>query len=165
MATTQTLNKPTTMRGFGGFLRNKRWQKALRLLTGTCVCALFSLGVYFLTQNFSWWESADKYADHGRNYNLTPFDINDAARVCTNKTADRFGDQLVRSYVDYHSTRYDARLAIYKVFMHAQLGDLYLHSDAPIHCFVDPKQHIVTHYRSFEARKSLMTRAISFISL
>lgn len=108
-------------------------------------------------------EMPGKYFDPARDYQRMPFDMLDATRICEQKTQLKFGDTFVRSYVDQHSTRFDVARGIYKVFLFVHIGTTKVFEEAPVHCFVDPSQHMVSHYRSFEKRRSLMSRALSVL--
>ncbi|TVZ42086.1 hypothetical protein P886_1441 [Alteromonadaceae bacterium 2753L.S.0a.02] len=143
---------------------NGAFQHPVRLLMVLSLAVFSGLIIVYALQTFSERERPGKYFDPHRDYLRMPFDINDATGICTHKTELRFGEQLVRSHVDNHSTRYDPKLGIYKVFMSAQLGDLYIYEEAPVHCFVNPREHMISHYRTFEKRQSLMTRALKVIS-
>jgi|GEM_PF-3667427 len=117
-----------------------------------------------------YWQSGDKegvgqYLEPNRNYQLIPFDITDATAICSRKTAAKYGSMLVRSYVDRHSTRFDSSAGIYKVFMLAHVGSEAVFDEAAVHCFVNPSEYIISHYRTFEKkRESLINRSLDFFS-
>jgi len=101
------------------------------------------------------------YFDQNRDYTLIPFDELDATYVCNQETKDRYGEKLVRLTLDDHSTRFDNRLEIYKVFMIADLGSLRDFEELAVHCFVDPIEYAINHYRAFSTKQeSLWDKAV-----
>ncbi|WP_394203335.1 hypothetical protein [Marinagarivorans algicola] len=100
-----------------------------------------------------------------RNYALTPFDEIDAQKICQLKTESVHGSQLVMSYLDSHSSRFETRTGMYKMFLVAHIGTLDDYEEARVHCHVNPKQHQVRHYKTvFPRRASLMSRAFQFFT-
>lgn len=120
-----------------------------------------------------WWygshydpEIPGKYQDSGRNYAMLPFDMTDAQNICQAKTKTRYGEILVRTQVDYHSTRYEEKSGLYKIFMSAHLGDNKIYDEATVYCFVNPDEYMIEHFRVVQTdQKSLMARAKSLFGL
>lgn len=120
-----------------------------------------------------WWygtsydpETPNQYLDPNRNYATLPFDMLDAQNICQVKTEARYGDTLLRTQVDSHSTRYEENSGQYKVFMSAHLGNNQIYDEAMVYCFVDADEYVIDHYRVVQSdQKSLMARAKSFFSL
>ena len=101
--------------------------------------------------------------DISRNYKLAPFDIIDAADACRAQTQQRFGNSLARSYMDEHSTRWDDDAGLYKIFMFAYTGSTNHYKEVAVHCFVDPKKHVLAYYRTIDLNKtSLVSKALKF---
>ncbi len=135
-----------------------------KVCSGLAVLATLLYGLLWYGQNYDR-EMPGKYYDSARDYQKIPFDMTDATTICKQKTLARYGKDLVRSYVDEHSTRYEANIATYKIFMHAHLGTKTLYSEASVHCFVDPFEYMVSHYRIYEPKRdSLMNRALNFFA-
>ncbi|SMF24601.1 hypothetical protein SAMN02745866_01607 [Alteromonadaceae bacterium Bs31] len=139
-----------------------------RLLLALKVMAGFSL-VSFILYALFWYghtydrELPGKYFDSARDYRQIPFDMLDAYSICKHKTKIRYGSELVRSYIDQHSTRFEPGKGIYKIFMSAHIGSKTYYDEAAVHCFVDPSEFMVSHFRIFEPkRESLMSKALSF---
>jgi len=105
-------------------------------------------------------EQAGKYYDQTRDYKQIPFDMTDATGICRNKTKLKFGEQFVRAHVDVQSSRYEIRSGTFKIFMSADVGNKFIYQEAHVHCFVDPSEYMVSHYRTFEGSDSLMDRSI-----
>jgi hypothetical protein len=100
-----------------------------------------------------------------RNYNLTPFDELDAQQICQHQSRESHGNQLVLSYLDTHSSRFEPRTGFYNVFLIAHIGTRSSYDEAVIHCYVDPQQHLINYYKTvYPLRASLMSRALKFFS-
>jgi len=137
---------------------------AIRLSIWFSLSGLAFYGLLWYGRNYDQ-EAPGKYYNDKRDYQKMPFDIIDALAVCKQKTQVRYGEMLVRAYVDSHSTRFENRAGIYKVFVFAHIGTRQIYDEAMVHCFVDPDEYMVTHYRVFEPEKaSLMSRAWNAIT-
>ncbi len=102
------------------------------------------------------------YFDENRDYSRLPFDELDATNACRAESKARFGDTLVRLTLDNHSTRFELREGMYKIFMKADVGSLRDYEEHDVHCFVDPDVYTVDYYRTFSSKqKSLLNRALS----
>lgn len=98
-----------------------------------------------------------------RNYSQTPFDVLDAHQICQHQSRETHGDRLLMSYVDLHSSRYEQATGTYKIFLNAHIGDRDNYDEAIIHCHIDPKAHLISHYKTvYPTKASLMSRALSF---
>ncbi len=82
-----------------------------------------------------------------RNFALAPFNLNDAIGICKHKSANKIGDQLLRTYPDWHSSRYENKRAEYLVALHADVGTLHIYDKAYIYCYVDPTDYVVTYFK------------------
>lgn len=101
--------------------------------------------------------------DEDRNYELLPFDMLDAERYCRLTLEQRYGDDLVQQYVDAHSSRMDAEVGLFKVFMVIHVGNQKEYNRDVVHCFVDPERRLMTHFRVINLKRaSLMSRATKF---
>jgi|GEM_PF-2554780 hypothetical protein len=141
------------------------WQvPGIRLVAGVLVSLLCASVFYWWGQNYDK-ESPGKYFDANRDYTQIPFGMLDATDICAAKTSKRFSEQLVMSYVDYHSTHWEADKNLYKVFMLAHVGNPQIYSEVSVHCFVDPTHYMVDHYRTFAPKRdSLMSRAVKLFT-
>lgn len=136
----------------------------IKVLGGVVAFTGVVLACWLYGQNFDP-ERSGKYREENRDYSLLPFDMLDAQNICRIKTKLRYGDVLVRSLIDDHSTRYESSSGLYKVFMFAHLGSAQVYDEANIHCFVNPDEYMVEHYRVFQSKqKSIMDRAISLLN-
>lgn len=132
------------------------------LLTGATL-VLGYLGATFLGSMQDTKDLQQLFLEDGRDFSLAPFDMLDATRYCQLKTQLTYGDNLTQSYIDEYSTRVDSSSGIYKVFMVAHIGKQSQSQEKAVHCFVDPEDRLVTHYRSFDRYKtSLISKAIRF---
>ncbi len=134
----------------------------ISLLLGVS-CVLICLGVFLFKQHIEDQEFKRVLLEEGRNYDLAPFDMVDATHYCNLKIKLRYGEHLVQSYIDENSTRVDPKSGLYKVFMIAYVGDRVMKQEKSVHCFVDPEEHVVTHFRSWDRyQTSLVSKAIRF---
>ena len=148
--------------------KQQRWLPAVKVLAAvTFVLALLGgcLVYWVKHQDQNTYDPyADIYMAQDRNYQLTPFDILDATHYCQHETERKFGDQLALSYVDEHSTRYDADKGLYKIFMVAHVGTLDDYEETNVHCFVDQYRYKLTHYRTIKVKDpGIMSKAWKFI--
>ncbi len=105
------------------------------------------------------------YMSATRDYQLVPFDMLDAQHYCQSQTEAKYGDQLVLSYVDGHSTRHDTEKGLYKIFLVAHVGKVSNYQETAIHCFVDQYQYKLTHFRTIKLRDAnLMTRVLKMFN-
>lgn len=138
------------------------------------VCKIFmGLGAAVSAVAGIWWygshydpEMPGKYLDETRNYTMLPFDMFDAQNICQAKAKTRYGETLVRTLVDSHSTRYEEKSGLYKIFMSAHLGDNKIYDEATVYCFVSADEYMIEHFRVIKTdQKSLMARAKSLFTL
>ncbi len=136
------------------------------ILLALALC--LTLGILALTFNKLYTtqgNSAITEFNQSRNYTQTPFDEIDAQKICQLQTKNVHGSQLIMSYLDSHSSRFEARTGMYKIFLVAHIGTLNEYEEAKIHCHVSPKQHQVRHYKTvFPKSASLMSRAFKFFN-
>lgn len=98
-----------------------------------------------------------------RNYDMTPFDELDAQNICQLQTQEVHGKQLLTSYIDVHSSRFEPSAGVYKIFLVAHLGTRSHYEEAAIHCQINPYQHNIKHYKTvFSKNSSIMSRALKF---
>lgn len=95
---------------------------------------------------------AEVYTPAQRDFQQIPFDMLDATHYCETHTRNRYGEELALTYVDEHSTRFDADKGLYKVFMVAHIGSLSEYKKTAIYCFVDKYRYKVTHYRAIDGK-------------
>ena len=118
----------------------------------------FIFALSFLDSNYV---KSRPYFDPHRDYSRIPFDELDASNACRAETGTRYGENLVRLTLDSHSTRFDERVNMYKIFMTADVGNMHNYEEMAVHCFVDPIAHMIDHYRVFSSKqKSLLDRAL-----
>ena len=134
---------------------------------GFKVCMIGVGFIFFVT--IFWLTTSDKRSsigsifDENRDYKLVPFDMVDASIACEKQVAQNYGESLVRTYLDSHSTRFDPVSSTYKIFIHALQGTEKDYTEDYVHCFVDPNDYVISHYQAFSSKKdSLMKRALSF---
>ncbi|WNO11237.1 hypothetical protein [Teredinibacter sp. KSP-S5-2] len=136
----------------------RNYSRTHLIITGSIVSVILCL---FWASLFLDIEHSGKYYDAQRNYKILPFDLLDATSICEQKTQKRYGDKMISSYIDNHSTYFDRSTYLYKVFMFARVGELRDSEEVVVHCFVNPSEYMVEHYRAFEPKKgSLMNRAV-----
>ena len=100
-----------------------------------------------------------------RDYSQTPFDELDAQQLCQFQTQEVHGKHLLMSYLDTHSSRFEANAGIYKIFLVAHLGTRTNYDEAKIHCYIDPQKHLISHYKTvFSGKGSIMSRALKFFN-
>ena len=98
-----------------------------------------------------------------RNYLYIPFDEYDATSICNQEMESRLGDQLLRSYVDAHSTRLDNRKGLYRVYIKADVGDLRDFREVMVYCFVDKWDHDLAYYKEVDpTKKQILTSDLKF---
>lgn len=83
-----------------------------------------------------------------RDFDKTPFALTDAVTACQFEAGEEYGDRLLQAHFDPLSYRYNERHQTHWVFMRAVIGGTDSQSEIMIFCDVDPRQHIVTYYRS-----------------
>ena len=83
-----------------------------------------------------------------RDFSLTPFAMNDAVDACGFEAREKHGDSLLRAIHDSHSSRFDLIRQIYLVVMRGDVGETNHFDEMMIYCYVDPRQHVVTYYKS-----------------
>lgn len=148
----------------GDLLRS--WSYWDRLKTGLIILVVLVLigsFVLYLSHVHHQQKLDSLLVDVDRNYQLLPFDQLDAERYCRLSLERKYGDDLVRDYVDTHSSRMDPQAGLFKIFLFADVGSLSDYNREAVHCFVDPERRVLTHFRTINLRKkSLMSRATSF---
>lgn len=97
-----------------------------------------------------------------RDYRYIPFDEYDATMICRDEMESRAGDELLRSYVDSHSTRMDNRKGLYRVYMIADLGTHDDYREVAVHCFVDKWSNDINHYKQYDDRKTILSSDLKF---
>jgi hypothetical protein len=97
-----------------------------------------------------------------RDYRYIPFDEYDATMICRDEMKARAGPELLRSYVDSHSTRMDNRKGIYRIYMIADLGSHDDYREVSVHCFVDKWSNDISHYKQFDGRKTILSSDLKF---
>ncbi len=135
--------------------------KALAPLAWACITlvagSILVGGIFFLTRPIS------LSTPLGRNYDLAPFDMIDAVEYCEQQTQAQMGDRLALSYLDDHSSRWDEQEGLYKIFMVAYSGEASDYNESAIHCYIDPKAHTLTHFRTIDLKStSMISRALKF---
>ena len=83
----------------------------------------------------------------GRDFRASPFVLTDAITLCQAEIAERHGDELVTSYVDDLSTRWNTRNKQYLIVVRAQLGDPDNHAETLLYCDIDPRTAELTYFK------------------
>lgn len=103
--------------------------------------------------------------NQSRNYALNPFNEVDAYELCHIQTQTAHGEQLITSYPDAHSSRFEPGQGIYKIFLVAHIGTYNDYQEAKIHCHINPYQHQIKYYKTiFPRGSSIMSRALKFFN-
>jgi hypothetical protein len=110
----------------------------------TVFCCLVT--VYLVYQHQYELRRTALFAD--RDFRSSPFEINDAVTVCDFEAKERYGTDLVRATYDAHSTRWDEKRKVYLIVMRGDVGDTTDYDEVMIYCYVDPRQQLVTYYKS-----------------
>lgn len=110
---------------------------------------------------FSFGSSEQTAAGHN-----VPFDLLDATAECKQETEERLGDVLLRSRVDWHSSRFQKDRNIYVVSLQADIGDIHRFEEANVYCYINPRTEQVSYFNAYDSEgKSYVSRAISFDSV
>lgn len=95
-----------------------------------------------------------------------PFGLLDATAECKQETEERLGDVMLRSRVDWHSTRFQKDRNIYMVTLQADIGDIHRFEQANVYCYISPRTQQVSYFNAYDSEgKSYVSRAISFNSV
>lgn len=150
------------------------WQKLDRWLPQSnqargivLICSVFGLiaSLMVISKIMNHVTHTRVHFDATRDYILIPFDELDALHICQEETRYRYGNSLQRSRVDAHSTRLDTTRGLYKIFMFADIGSKKHFQEVTVHCFVDPSEFMIDHYRAIVKKSdSLLDKAISFLN-
>jgi hypothetical protein len=127
---------------------------AILLAVAMAFTILFVIGWSYAVKQFA--------PQDTRDYRFIPFDEYDATMICRDEMESRVGDNLLRSYVDSHSTRMDSRKGIYRVYMIADLGTHDDYREVAVHCFVDKWSNDISHYKQFDDRKTILSSDLKF---
>ncbi|PCK09289.1 MAG: hypothetical protein COA42_04595 [Alteromonadaceae bacterium] len=135
----------------------------LRILISCSAILLLAILIWFASNTDI--EHSGKYYDDSRDYKQLPFGLMDATKVCEQKTRLRYGSSMQRSYVDGHSTRFDDEQGLFLIFMNTAVGTIHESREIAVHCFVDPKAYMISHYRAIDpARRTMVSQAVKFFS-
>lgn len=139
------------------------WDRLKTVLITLVVLVLIGSFILYLSHVHHQQKLDSLLVDVDRNYQLLPFDQLDAERYCRLSLERKYGDDLVRDYIDTHSSRMDAQAGLFKIFLFADVGSHNDYNREAVHCFVDPERRVLTHFRTISLqKKSLMSRATSF---
>lgn len=119
--------------------------------------------VIVLVISWSWIVAAFTPPAEYRDYRYIPFDELDATMICRDELVSRAGPDLLRSYVDQHSTRIDNKKGVYRVFMIADVGEMNEYREVAVHCFVDKWTSDISHYKEYDnTKKTIMSSDLQF---
>ncbi len=160
----------TTVKAGGkrGAASSMRGFLSSQLLTFIAAGAVVTLATVVGTHHYQ--SAGDSRSAHEdlfgqRDFRRIPFDEYDATQVCQHKAKRQFGDALLRSHVDDHSTRFEPQRDIFVVSLIGNVGTPQQFEDVFIYCYVDPHEYAVTYYDTVYAeQRSLMSRALSFFN-
>ncbi|MFT7559226.1 MAG: hypothetical protein ACI93R_001131 [Flavobacteriales bacterium] len=126
--------------------------------------ALAIVFVLMILGSLAWaWVDAAFTPKSTRDFLYVPFDEYDATLVCNQEMHRRLGDQLLRSYVDKHSTRLDAKTGVYRIYLRADTGTQDSHKEVTVYCFVDKWNFKVSHYKEMDAdNREILTSELKF---
>lgn len=130
------------------------------------ICSVFGLiaSLMLISKLLNHVNHTKVHFDKTRNYTLVPFDELDAMRACQKETTYRYGNTLLRSHIDSHSSRMDKVQGLYKIFMFADIGTKKHFNEVTVHCFVDPKAFMIDHYRAIVKKQdTLLDKALGLL--
>jgi hypothetical protein len=89
---------------------------------------------------------------NNRNYDLNPFDINDAISACRHKARLEVGSSLQYTVVNDHSTRYDSNREVYFIVLDAYIESKADDDKNQIYCHVDSQQYRVNYIKTQQTK-------------
>lgn len=105
----------------------------------------------------------DIFAD--RNFKYSPFELTDAYDICYEGIKSEHPDELLTSYMNELSTRYDERKNAYLVVVDIQLGDGSRSVAGKVYCTINPAAVQLTYYKEVvEGQGSIFSRTVGFLS-
>lgn len=91
-----------------------------------------------------------------RDFQQVPFDSLDASESCRNESKGQFGQDFLRSTVDWHSTRFQENREVYIVVLDADIGTRENFEQARVYCYVNPKSYIVSYFKAYDSHNDAM---------
>ncbi len=104
-----------------------------------------------------------EFEGHKRNFQEIPFDSLDASRECEKEARDKFGEEYLRSTVDWHSTRFQETRNMYIVVLEADIGIRESFEQAKVYCYINPKSYVVSYFKAYDSEdKPMLSSGVSF---
>lgn len=97
-----------------------------------------------------------------RDFEQVPFDAYDATLACTQEAHGKFGRQLLRTSVDWHSTRLDQERNLFMVVLYADVGTLKAFEAATVYCYISRRDFQVSYFKAFDSNSRDMFSKRSF---
>ncbi len=110
------------------------------------------LTLYIAKSNPSWMNSGSA-KDSALRYDLQ-FDGMQAVSNCQEKAFQKFSGTLLRSEVDWRSTRYQEEQDQFVVLLNGSTGNLQHHEPVTIYCYIDPDSEEVSYFRAYDSNNS-----------
>lgn len=154
------MNAPNSLKKLYLILQQKK-----RFLTVVVLAALIILVVSFsfFVVNSLPEPRGDIFA--GRNFTYSPFELTDAYDICYEGIKSEHPGELLTSYMNELSTRYDERKNSYLVVVDIQLGNGSRSVAGKVYCTVNPAAIQLTYYKEIiEGQGSVFSRTVGFLS-
>lgn len=152
----------TVCERFSVILKRCALQRQKVILIAILFCCISSLLGAF---NWSAASKKPEIVDAGKLQPFDPFGMIAAQEYCGEQMAERLGGNLLRYYVDDRASRLDTVNGIYRVYLNADVGNLYHYDEIVVHCFVDQWQAELDYYREINpAVKSMRSSDLKFFS-
>jgi hypothetical protein len=81
-----------------------------------------------------------------------------AEQLCREQLNVRYGDRLMSTTLDRHSSRFDMPRDLFLIFMRVSVGPYSKHEDFRVHCHVEIGGSQVAYLEAFEIRKPWVAR-------
>jgi|GEM_PF-1155743 len=138
-------------------------QHALWGFGAAATVAVSSLLTYYIaSDNSGHSTSAANTLFADRNFNQAPFDANDASRACEAESKRKFGDTLLRSNVNWHSTRFDEQRKLWLVVLDSDVGNLEQFDNASIYCYINPRTYEVSYFKAYDSESRVLGEKVGF---
>ena len=103
------------------------------------------------------------FAGEKRNFQEIPFDSLDASISCEDEAKNKFGDEFLRSTVDWHSTRFQETRNMYIVVLDADIWIRESFEQAKIYCYINPRSYMVSYFKAYDSEDNpMLSSGVSF---
>lgn len=97
-----------------------------------------------------------------RNFAEAPFDANDASRACEAESKHKLGNSLLRTNINWHSTRFDEKRQLWLVVLDGDVGDLEQFESAHIYCYINPRSYEVSYLKAYDSESRPLGEKVGF---